>query len=407
MMSNHDRVSSWITEALQNEDVIDYKINIKGTTGKSQGYVGDIIFADVCGIDCKKQKKDLHLVIKQGKTNKKLRETFPIKTYFEREMFVYNEILPLFTRIQKEKKISDPFNSFPKCFKTMIFEDTEVIILENGKPMGYELLSSKSMNLDHMKFILKQFSKYHALSFALRDQNENQFDKLTSHFNSTFKLIMADASFINTFRKGVQKVTRFLRERNESDVSDKLEKKLNNKDPCQIMDEVLNSETKESVILHGDNWINNFIFRYKGCDKQSPTDVLMLDWQFCSLHSPVLDLSYFIYANSSKYEMDKFDDLMKYYHAHFSVFLRDLGSDPQKLFPFSALLNHWRKYGAFAAIWVITLLDTMICDEEDAPSPSDFSEGTGMGDLFLNLKISDEEMYKSRLVAIINHYCNL
>nr|XP_023026415.1 uncharacterized protein LOC111514408 [Leptinotarsa decemlineata] len=255
-----DRVYSWVLQVLKKENVTNYQINLDGSSAKAEGFIGDIIFADVSGSDSNGQKKVLNLVIKIGKINVNLRDKFPMKNFSLREIFVYEQILPVFMEFQKEKNILNPFESFPRCYHTMVFPDTEVIILENCKPLGYEVNNSKSLNLEQIKLVLKSFAQFHALSFALRDQRKTVFEALTFKFPSIFGMILHDISFKSFYRRSIDEAIILLVNSDEIELAHKLQKIMED-DPVALMEDILQEDcNEESVILHGDNWINNFMF---------------------------------------------------------------------------------------------------------------------------------------------------
>lgn len=134
-----------------------------------------------------------------------------------------------------------------------------------------------------------------------------------------------------------------------------------------------------------------------------PKKVAIIDWQLSRLHSPVLDLSYFIYSTCSEEELEHFDELLDIYYTSFSTFLTKFGCDPQNLFPFSTLRKHWKKYSLMGVLIVTTFLHVTICDNEEAP---ELTEPGDIGEKVMNVNIKDESEYKKRLVSVIRHYCN-
>ncbi|KAJ8977339.1 hypothetical protein NQ317_017753 [Molorchus minor] len=162
----------------------------------------------------------------------------------------------------------------------------------------------------------------------------------------------------------------------------------------------------QSVILHGDCWNNNFMFKYEDENKNSPSNVKILDWQLSQLLSPVIDLSYFIYINSSQSELDQLDELLETYYFSFSEFLRELGSKAEELFTFEDLKRHWNKYCAFGALFTPYVLKFVLCDKETAPAFEDLQEGQGIGAVIMDIHLSDMETYYKRAKAVLAHYFN-
>lgn len=60
---------------------------------------------------------------------------------------------------------------------------------------------------------------------------------------------------------------------------------------------IANAKGPYSVVTQGDCWIPNFLLRY---DKSIPVEGKMIDFQMCRYASPVLDISAFIYCNTSQ-----------------------------------------------------------------------------------------------------------
>ncbi|KAJ8957800.1 hypothetical protein NQ314_006475 [Rhamnusium bicolor] len=140
---------SWVEESLDNTKLKNYQINIDGKSEKGDGYAGEIVFVSVNGASNENKKKVLHWVIKHAKRNAHLRKTIPMKAAFDNEIYIYDKVLPTFKKFQLEKNVLDVFESVPKCYKTLIFDDMEVLVLDNLKKRGYEL-HDKKKTIQHM-----------------------------------------------------------------------------------------------------------------------------------------------------------------------------------------------------------------------------------------------------------------
>ena len=92
------------------------------------------------------------------------------------------------------------------------------------------------------------------------------------------------------------------------------------------------SHAPTSVINQGDSWAPNFLARNigDGSEKQG----LLLDFQLARVASPVLDLSFLVYACSDKKLLDEhFDEMLKTYHSTLANGIKSLGSDPEHVYP--------------------------------------------------------------------------
>ncbi|KAJ8957795.1 hypothetical protein NQ314_006470 [Rhamnusium bicolor] len=174
----------------------------------------------------------------------------------------------LFSWIEKslegEKLRNYEFNiTVPKCYKTLISDNMEVLVLDNLKKCGYELYDrKKSFNVHHLKAILKEYGKFHALSFALRNQRLEVFNILTTFETDVFKGFLEADMIKRSLRKAVINALNILKERRDLNLMKKF-KKLLKKDTADMLLDLVSEKEPQSVILHGDCWNNNFMFKYQ------------------------------------------------------------------------------------------------------------------------------------------------
>jgi len=66
----------------------------------------------------------------------------------------------------------------------------------------------------------------------------------------------------------------------------------------------------------------------------------MLDFQLARCASPIIDLSFLIYACTLKSFRDQyFDEMLKMYHSELSNAIKLLGSDPEKLYSWDLFMK--------------------------------------------------------------------
>jgi hypothetical protein len=215
-------IENWLKPVLKKESLANYSIHISGSTEKGDGYLGDVTFVEVRGTANTNEEKSYDFVIKCGKKSSQLRDMMPIRNVFENEIYFYNEILPVFKEFQAEKGITDPFDNTPKCYDSIIEEEMEVLILGNMKTSGYCLHNRlHPMNKEHIRKVIKVYGKFHAISFALRDQKPEVFKKLGGKLTDIMKLM---TKYIKPIEgaNNYQDIIKIAKEKKEDDVVTKL-----------------------------------------------------------------------------------------------------------------------------------------------------------------------------------------
>lgn len=99
-----------------------------------------------------------------------------------------------------------------------------------------------------------------------------------------------------------------------------------------------------------------------------PVDLRLIDFQMCRLLPPVVDVTHLLCFTAPENAIENLPKYLKVYYDSFSVFLRELGSDPDALYPFEVYMNHWKKYGKFGIALILFALRIIISEEHEAPS---------------------------------------
>lgn len=80
------------------------------------------------------------------------------------------------------------------------------------------------------------------------------------------------------------------------------------------------------VLNHGDDWLNNMMFKIDSENKT--TAVKLLDYQIAFWGSPIGDLFYFLMSSvKDEHKADSFDELVEFYHTELVESLQKLGFD--------------------------------------------------------------------------------
>lgn len=256
---SESQINTWLKQAVKNENFCDYTVQIHGNSGKSDGYIGKIQYLTITGKTKTNQTKTLNLVLKTSSQSAKVRSQFAIKKFFEKEIHIYDRVVPQFEILQKEAGV-DLLDFVPKCYATKLEENNiEMVILDNLKPKGYDLWDRKvPMTSDHFTLILQNFGKWHAFSMVLRRRKPEIFAKLVENNVNIFpyhifKVGMFDKIF-DYFEEGKNS-------ENSSKYAEIKQLKITKDEAKRAFLDLFEEDPDYRIILHGDSWTNNFLFK--------------------------------------------------------------------------------------------------------------------------------------------------
>lgn len=288
-------------------------------------------------------------------------KTFRSSEFFGNEINFFTKIFKEFDDFQQVKKDAKyPFNELPSCLASHFDGKNDFIVLENLEPFGYFTASrQKSMDIHVTRLVMRTLGRFHGLSFLVRDQSPKTFEEISvvpfeTYYAARLKPWYHD--FINhqiSIALDAVKKIYF-----ETEIEERAKKFLSDGSLYDKMVEMTHTRNRYSVIGHGDCWTPNFMINSTKVDgKDIPVKAKMIDYQLCRYASPVLDISFFIYSCTTQDIRDKyFDDLIKTYHDALTEIIRDFGSNPEFLFPMSALKVRMVVAHAVLQLWHLIIL---------------------------------------------------
>lgn len=231
---------------------------------------------------------------------------------------IFVQVLPLFREFEVSKGLTNEqsFNEYPKCYGTVDFDLNECVLLEDLTIRRFTMIDrhTEDISIHHVQLSLRCLAKFHAISFAIRDQNPEKFQELATTV-STEILLRRDSQVVRDHVERQAKYTLNL-------VSDKndthllaLVNNLLQKHPLDVALDCLDPKTVGSaaIITHGDCWQNNFL--YRNDDNGLPNQACLLDWQIARYTSPMIDLVHFLFCCTTKEFRDAhYDECLNIYH---------------------------------------------------------------------------------------------
>lgn len=139
-------------------------------------FASEVVFAEV-KLQNGASVKSVHVVIKQQQPDELIRRMMTTDAQFYNEVLVYNEILPM---LDDNGLVND---IFPKCiYSNATLGDNyeeDIVVVEDLRQKGFRLTNEKLfLDFNHCVIALKKIAKFHALSYAKKQDNANEFYKL-------------------------------------------------------------------------------------------------------------------------------------------------------------------------------------------------------------------------------------
>lgn len=241
-----------------------------------------------------------------------------------------------------------PFKEIATCLVSHLDGENDFLALENLNPYDYHTTPrQESMNIDVSRLIMRTLGRFHALSFVIRDQSPKMFEELSAAVEETYyasRLKPWYGKFIDTQIEialdAIEKIY------GGTIIEERAKKFLTEGSLYDKMVKLTHTRNRYSVIGHGDCWTPNFLIhstKFEGRDV--PVAAKMIDFQLARFASPVVDISFFIYScTTEELRVQYYDDLIQTYHTSLCELVKDMGSNPEYLFPFSALEVSFRPF---------------------------------------------------------------
>lgn len=236
------------------------------------------------------------------------------------------QILPFFRSFEESKGIiseEDGFNEYPKCYSTVDTAPYECLVLEDLGASDFVMIDKLhgSITADNVNLVMSSLGKFHALSFALRDQQPEKLQDLAKELPELF-IRFKDDNMSKYFDMLGPKIIEQAKSMNDDRITAPIEEMFSGK-VLDLMAEYVDGTRSEpySVICHGDCWNNNTMFRLDEDGKA--IELRLLDFQIVRYASPVLDLVFYIFCNTVKELRDQhYESFLKVYHESLSKHLK-------------------------------------------------------------------------------------
>lgn len=261
-----NEVREGVSEVLQKQlNSTDIEISYELGSKKGDNYVGIVYGATgkIKNNNNNEKLSEVKLIVKVSPQNPTRREQFHSRTCFIREIKMYDEVLPMFRAYQQSCGIipeENGFYEYPPCYKVLNSDLNESLIFRDLREDGFLMYDRfKAPSFDHVRLVMEALGKYHAMSFALRDQNPEKFKQYTD----LPEIFMNDMDRFQTWVDHlVVQCYEALSDEKDTELLEKVKKRFEGKF-CDEMSDAISLKAAEpyAVICHGDCWNNNILYK--------------------------------------------------------------------------------------------------------------------------------------------------
>lgn len=403
-------VTNVINKIAKDEKFVDY--SIKNESGSNWDGFQSLILKFVISGKRKNCEDSLSLICKIPPLNITRRREFHSDIAFDQELFFYENVFPYFEAFQHKRGVydGDGFFAFPKCYgiiRDRKFLGDHAIAMENLTAKGFYMWDkANDIDFDHSALVFKELGKLHAISFAIRDQEPEKFKEFmqrTSVFHEELTKSIGGQLFQKShFNRAIRSL-----DPSETTLIERMESlKLTYRN---LLAEVKSNTNCEpfGVLVHGDCWINNLLYRCAN-ESKTPSNVCLIDWQLSQFGSPAIDVACFLFCSlSPELRNDHFDDFITIYYSNFQTTLNKLGSDASKLFTFENLQDQLRQFSKYVMFLAPIMIGIMTTDMNNVPDVDEMVHRIEVltkdptADINLDDSFEENDAYKHRMSSVI------
>ncbi|XP_037028988.1 uncharacterized protein LOC119069172 [Bradysia coprophila] len=415
-MSFPEYIVKLVDDIAKHEHFIDYSIESSDATKRGENFTGKLTFLQLAGRRNENPAPDkIQLVLKTVPSNRNQRLVFQAVTGFKCEVEMYTKVLPKFIAFQDEKRITtdEKLLTLPNVYATVFDEENDhfAIVMEDLRAKNYKKFSRSSnmtsMTYDHARLVMAKLAQFHAISFAMKDQNLGVFNEIVRSGTLSSKFMKDDLGYeiLNIFEHSLNA----LENAKHKELIDDLKTTY-----LEWVDKFSNEQFVggSGVLLHGDCQTNNVLFQHKA--NENPIDAMLIDWQMSRFGPPIIDLLYFILSTTDKSFRDQhFTNLLNEYHSLLSTSIEQLGSDASIVYPKSTFDSDLIKFNRFALIFACVSVTFRFADERHILDLDEYAERICKGErpkLILEFDADTEILYRKALndtVADVVQYCGI
>lgn len=370
-----DFVQNALREGFQDKSLSISKYSITPATSAGDNYVSQIFRAKITMSSSRKKNEILSVIIKSLPKGEHMELFVHECQLFTKESRFLADVMPKMHRLFANVGWTHRWS--PQVyFKQGPPQD--LIFMEDLRERGYKVADRKTgLDLQHCVMVLESLAVLHAGSLALME-NEPEIMK---QFNRGFWEESNEKVLYKILTDGVSKLADVMQ--TWKDLPLRYTQKIRNledKIMKKTFDTYRRDDNKFNVLLHGDTWTNNFMFRY---EEGAVENLKFVDFQLSSFNSPVFDLLYFVFTSpKEELKLKSLDFFLETYHKKLSEVCQSLNVSNFN-FSLKDLKTEFHERLFFGLVVSICIFPITIAQGKDVIDPNELLESTqGMDNIF-------------------------
>lgn len=321
-------------DILNGNEIVDLKISRLTAAGDNYGSTMLLVDVDLKNVKTGKVNT-LNTVAKTVPTNEFIVQMFQPEITFNKEIELYNTIIPTLQQFQKDHGIKDVIDFVPKFYGGRLgleegkYDQNAVLLLENLKIEGY-VTENRNVGFDFSttKLILQKLAQFHAIPLALKLKKPKEFELKIKPYLKEVIMVPSEAS-----ENAFDPLTLIIETIEQDPFCSKYYPKLKPLVEKFVGMKKHQVTTKDflATVVHCDLWVNNVMIK--------PVDgkvegVKLVDFQMTHYDSPGRDVSFFLFTSvQNDVIVNKYDELVAEYHKSFINTLKqfDINTEPYSL----------------------------------------------------------------------------
>lgn len=226
--------------------------------GKGEGLLGIIYYVSVTDVET---SKVLELAVKTAPNDPNNMVSDIVNKAYCNEVHFYNHLWRDLREQQKSVK-RQLFDAIPTCYSALIVNSKRhKIVMEDLTAKGFHTMNKrKFFDEKHMQLLLKEYGKFHALSFSLNSKFPEKFHKFSQNFSNVFYEMKHITLFVESMRLIFRQCFDLFS--NEPDQKLRNIVKYYSENGVNMYFDCQETVEENLVFNHGDCWSNNIMFRH-------------------------------------------------------------------------------------------------------------------------------------------------